>query len=300
MGWVCPVCSTNNGDDAEFCMVCDAVRSEMTSIPDEATDNPTAVDEAPKKSLFDEARLSSARARLSSILGSSKVAYDSESEYSDALKLLSSSPYEGFEKMLECAKRGYAEAQLRIGECYRDGIGVVAEPSKAMTWFEKAARQGNAEAQYALALCYCNGNGTYKNYYSAVIWYKKAAEQGYAQAQCALGDCYCFGTGVDKSYETAFSWYEKAAKSGYAEAELALGECYYNGYGVEISKEEAFEHFEHAAKSGSPRAQYRLGEYYEKDGIRFLKILKAIEWYKRAAAQDYEPAREALIRLKII
>jgi TPR repeat protein len=48
------------------------------------------------------------------------------------------------------AEGGDAEAQLRLGEIYRDGDGVAKDAAKACEWFAKAAAQGNKRAEEAL------------------------------------------------------------------------------------------------------------------------------------------------------
>jgi hypothetical protein len=45
--------------------------------------------------------------------------------------------------------------------------------------YRKAAEQGHAEAQYRLGLCYREGFGVAKDEIEAVKWCRKAAEQGY-------------------------------------------------------------------------------------------------------------------------
>lgn len=40
----------------------------------------------------------------------------------------------------EAAKRGNREAMDRLGDCYRDGIGVKKDPAKALKWYTKASK----------------------------------------------------------------------------------------------------------------------------------------------------------------
>ena len=55
------------------------------------------------------------------------------------------------------------------------------------------AKRGNAETQELLGECYAE----VKDYGEAVKWYRKSAEQGNAKAQYNLGCCYDFGEGVE-------------------------------------------------------------------------------------------------------
>jgi len=50
------------------------------------------------------------------------------------------------------ANLGDARAQNKLGEMYRDGLGVYQDEKKAVDWFTKAANQGNIDAQKNLGL----------------------------------------------------------------------------------------------------------------------------------------------------
>lgn len=84
------------------------------------------------------------------------------------------------------AAQGDAEAQLELGFCYGDGIGVKQDGSEAAAWFRRAAGQGNAEAQYRFGLCCYNGVGVKRDRDGAIMWYGKAADQGHEDARKAL------------------------------------------------------------------------------------------------------------------
>jgi len=60
---------------------------------------------------------------------------------------------------LEAAQQGSAEAQVRIGELYLDGLGIGKSQKEAINWFRKAATQNNADALSNLAWCYQKGLG---------------------------------------------------------------------------------------------------------------------------------------------
>lgn len=55
------------------------------------------------------------------------------------------------------AGRGDAEAEYRVGLCYRDGLGVAPRDVDAAIWFAWAAEQGHAEARAALDALYEEG-----------------------------------------------------------------------------------------------------------------------------------------------
>lgn len=122
----------------------------------------------------------------------------------------------------KAAEKGDAEAQFRLAECYRKGVGTKKSHEEAVAWYRKAAEQKHAAAQYMLAVCYYKGWGVSKSGKDAAAWYRKAAEQGYADAQCGLGGCYLDGVGVSRSNKKAIIWFQKAAEQGHAVAAAVL------------------------------------------------------------------------------
>ncbi|MBQ3535764.1 MAG: sel1 repeat family protein [Alistipes sp.] len=118
----------------------------------------------------------------------------------------------------KAADQGDAEAQNRLGFCYRRGLGVKQNNTEAVKWYRKAAEQGHAQAQSNLGYCYYSGYGVTKDYTEAVKWYQKAAEQSSVDAYNNLGVCYEYGNGVTKDYAEAIRLYRKAAEQGHAKA----------------------------------------------------------------------------------
>jgi Sel1 repeat-containing protein len=45
-------------------------------------------------------------------------------------------------KYRKAAEQGHAEAQYRLGSCYREGFGVQQDDAEATKWYRKAAEQG--------------------------------------------------------------------------------------------------------------------------------------------------------------
>ncbi len=131
---------------------------------------------------------------------------------------VSDDPEEAFLRYQEAAEKGLAEAQERLGYCYRYGKSVEKNIQKAAAWSLKAAMQGNARAQTRMGIFYENGDGVEKDLEKAVKWYQKAAEQGQSTAQYRLGRCYQRGLGTERDEKEAVKWLQKAADSGVAEA----------------------------------------------------------------------------------
>lgn len=163
-----------------------------------------------------------------------------------------------FKELLSHAKKGDAEAQLELGNCYFEGEEVAKDWNEAVIWYRKAAMQGLAKAQFNLGGCYYNGEGVTRDLNMAAYWYRKAAEQNQHEAQCALGNCYFNGEGVAKDWQQAVQWYLRAAIAGLPEAQYNLAECYYYGHGVKKAYSRAASYYYEAAEQGMADAQSKL------------------------------------------
>ena len=193
----------------------------------------------------------------------------------------------------KAAALGNAEAQNTLGDCYYYGHGIEMNNQKAFYWYKKAAEQGNAEAQSKLGYCYYYGYGVEKDKQKAVYWYNMAAEQDHEEAQCWLGSYYYKGIGAEEDYQQAFYWYEKAAGLGNAEAQNTLGDCYYYGHGIEMNNQKAFYWYKKAAEQGNAEAQYQLAICYH-NGFGITKsIQKAMFWYRKVVEQGQSHVIEA-------
>lgn len=124
---------------------------------------------------------------------------------------------------------------------------------------------------------------------------KNMAEDGDVLAQGILGYMYSNGRGTEQNDEEADRWFSVAAKNNDSVSQYNIGGNYF--VKKEYSKAEYW--FKIAADKGYASAQSILGcMYYEGEGITANKNL-AIEWYKKAAAQDDEDAQENLKELGI-
>ncbi|GBC26195.2 kinase-like domain-containing protein [Rhizophagus irregularis DAOM 181602=DAOM 197198] len=215
-----------------------------------------------------------------------------------------------------------SNAQNELGIFYENGIE--KDEHKAFYWYQKAAENENEFAQYNLGLCYENGIGVEKNESKAFNWYKKSAKQECCNAQNKLGSFYKYGIVVVVDEVKAFYWYQKSAKMGYKLAQYNLGLCYKYGIGIEKDDVKAFDWFKKSAEQGYGKAQKKLkdGIGITKDAfIMYLKAaenentriaqhnlglcykegigtkndnVKAFEWIKKSAEQEYSSAQNEL------
>lgn len=196
-----------------------------------------------------------------------------------------------------------------MGTLYEKGIGVTADRTAAMSWYQKLTTAKNGmdtvpfyqqypyQASYT-ALALLESQESNPDYEKAFKTMKKAAGSGYAPAQYYLGIFYEKGQGVSKSYSNAKKYYELAAKQKYAAAQNQLGCLYYNGLGVDIDYSEAVYYQKLAASQGYAPAEVNLGYMYE-NGYGVEKNLEtARAYYQKAKDNNYDGAEEALTRIQ--
>ncbi|MDF9829487.1 AarF/UbiB family protein [Parabacteroides sp. PF5-6] len=200
-----------------------------------------------------------------------------------------SNPQEAIKWYKKAAGQGYSTAQIQLGLCYANGIGVDKDEQKAVVWYTKAAEQGNSNAQMLLGFCYINGRGVKNSNNNWLEWFTKAAEQENSLAQYMLGfnklNCFSITVSTDEEKEKAVEWYTKSAEQGYSNAQYDLGVCYENGTGVEIDEHKAVEWFTKAAEQGLLKAQLKLGNYYKNGHAIENDEQKAVKWWRKAAEQ---------------
>src|SRR5215471_7429314 len=68
-------------------------------------------------------------------------------------------PAEGISWLRKAAVQGYADAQMQLGICYQQGLGVDKNPAQALAWFRRAADQKNARGELQVGLAYLRGEG---------------------------------------------------------------------------------------------------------------------------------------------
>lgn len=95
---------------------------------------------------------------------------------------------EAVEWFAKADQGGHQAAANRLGEMYRDGMGVLSQPDKARTLFQRAAAQGNVDAMYNLAEMLNDGLGGQRDTDKALDWYARAADEGHEKASEVIGN----------------------------------------------------------------------------------------------------------------
>ena len=127
---------------------------------------------------------------------------------------------------------------------------------------------------------------------------QQESRKGDPFAEHELGIRLLFGKGFQPDTAKAVYWISKAAEQNISAARFNLGILYYNGIGVDWNPFLAFQNFKFAAEAGMPESEYAYGIYYTDGFVVNKDLAKAYFWFKKAAAEDYEPAKQSLEYLK--
>jgi TPR repeat protein len=108
------------------------------------------------------------------------------------------------------AESGNADAQFNMGQAYKFGRGVPANPSTALGWYQKAAKQGHDQAALNIGMLLYNSGRRQE----AMPWIRKGVELGSPHAQYILGTELFNGDLVAKDWPRAYALMLRAADGG--------------------------------------------------------------------------------------
>lgn len=202
------------------------------------------------------------------------------------------------EALLRMANGGDVRAQHAVGHLYNYGYGIETNPELANTWYTRAANAGFALAQFSLAYNQNKGIGTAIDLGAAAENYRRAAEQGHPYAMNNLAVYLERGVSVDYGRKEAFTWYMRAAEAGLARGAYNVGQylegAHVNNGVVARDRKRATAFYRSAANVGFAQAELRMGQINEYGLDGTIDKEQAIVWYKRAALQGLEPAKNSL------
>ena len=115
------------------------------------------------------------------------------------------------------------------------------------------AAGGDPAAQVSLAIKYRDGKGVEKDDATALQWAHRAADAGNADAMDFIGHAYLRGAVVEGNPVIAFGYFKAAADES-AQAAFNLGQCYYGAQGTEQDCVKALYWWKKAAAKGHGRA----------------------------------------------
>lgn len=122
----------------------------------------------------------------------------------------------------DAAKNGHPVAAFNLAICYRDGIGIPADSSKAAQWFEKSAEGRFSRAMLELANMYLQGNGVPRDEKKGFGYMKQAADMRNWRAVRPLAEMYRDGVGTEKNPEEAKRLFAVCIEIGDATAAAEL------------------------------------------------------------------------------
>ncbi|MBP3556324.1 MAG: sel1 repeat family protein [Thermoguttaceae bacterium] len=132
-------------------------------------------------------------------------------------------------------------AARKLGDCYRDGIGVEQDLEKAFAWYRKSVSVGGVlsdELTMMTPLLLDRENKESEDEYRRRSLAPKATATAGLSA-LELGDRYWNGVGVEQDAKKAIELYEVSAHWGSVAAASRLSACYRDGTGVEQDLEKA-------------------------------------------------------------
>jgi TPR repeat protein len=108
------------------------------------------------------------------------------------------------------AETGDTNAQFALGEAYRAGRGVTADPATAIMWYRRAANQGHVRASEELGFAlFAKGDRR-----EAMPYIEKAAARGDARALYVLGTAHFNGDYATRDWPLAYAQTLRAASAG--------------------------------------------------------------------------------------
>lgn len=196
------------------------------------------------------------------------------------------------EFLLERAQSGDGYAMYKYAVALETGNGVDIDEKAALFWYRKSCNAGCPEGQNEMGLIYQWGAlGLEPNQDEAIRLFTEAAQQGHANAQNNLG--YIFEV-IDA--KEAFRWYKMAAEGGLPLGMSNYGRCLLYGIGSDKNYQEAYKWLMKAAEADekSDGAQYMLGVmFFNGDGVE-KDLVRAAQWYKKAAENGHDSAQYEL------
>lgn len=120
------------------------------------------------------------------------------------------------------AGAGRPSAKSLLGWMYAQGVGVPADPARAIDLYKAAAAAGDLSAKNNLGELHETGRGVPLDAVSAAEYYRQAAEAGFAPGQFNYGRMCATGIGVTRDHEKARTWLRAALKGGVQSSQIIL------------------------------------------------------------------------------
>jgi len=152
---------------------------------------------------------------------------------------------------------GVARGDLILGQNWMKGLGVTADPDKALEFFSRAEAKGDMKAGRYIGLI-ARDKGDLA---TAAQWFMSAATKGDITSQFLLGQAYETGAGVPQDEVAAMAWYQKSAARGdliASDGMVGMAGLYETGRGVAADPVKAKALYQQAADLGNTAAAEAL------------------------------------------
>jgi enhanced entry protein EnhC len=221
-----------------------------------------------------------------------------------------------FEIAKKEADAGKPGAALLVGLMYDRGIGVTADQSQAINWYEKSP--SNPMTAFILGTYYSQGHGVSKNQEKGKTLLQQAADAKFSYADLnlavmkqqlgeaflpeldnstaglLLADYYLSRANDVQQMQQAREIYQHFAEKGDRDGQVKLGFMLEQGLGGVADLANAEKWYSAAAEQGQVVAQYLLGHLYQLGRIgNQPDYALAKKWYS-SAQSNYAPAAVAL------
>lgn len=213
---------------------------------------------------------------------------------------------------LHDAERGMPDAMYNAAVAYAQGLGTARQADSAFCWARRGAEADHAGCMLLLSSCYYQGVGTAVDKAAAFRWAYRAANSGEPEAMQVVASFLASGEAVEANLDKALEWAARADSLGVAGAAELRGRIEkareadrrFLKYGLTQRRYLALPDAEYVAvtgrmaQDGDAEAQYDMASFYYggHHGVR-KDYKKARYWYREAARNGYDHARDTLREL---
>ncbi len=187
----------------------------------------------------------------------------------------------------EAAEAGLPTAHYFLAGVYERGVGVRADPVRAIEHYAISAIAGVRDAQTKYGILLLKGYGTKVNRVAGETWLRRAALAGDDDAALLVGDLYAEKGTIPPNYVEAEIWYHRAYEVGHRVATRKLSILYRYGIGVSIDVRLANRLLRSAAQAGDSIAQADMAALVLKDGAgdELLEMDQIFELFECSARE---------------
>ncbi len=194
----------------------------------------------------------------------------------------------------QAADKNNLESCYMTASMYEEGKGVTENKTNAFNYYIKAAERGHEKSQFKVATMFDEGIGTTMSKSRAYLWYRICAERNEVLAQRRMGDFYFYGEAVNEDWSEALYWYDKAVSNNDTISMGNLSYILYANKSVAPDYKRADALAKIAIQKDVPMAQYVYAELLNNGFIETKNTKKANEYYRLAAGNGVEQAKEVL------